>query len=544
MPPIVQRTKTISGRAGAVKAGAELGQDVAGAVGDVGRAIGDVGDAVTKHREKLRKQDLENKSSDIETTYDDEQRAWSADESSKTGGDSFGNIERAEKFRDDSISKYTKDIEDPELKGRIESYIQNRSGGMMDKLSIHQAGQRSEVSEQIRTKKIDGILKDSFDSNEPIEESLARWQETIIGQRATGQLGEEEAAELLANGEEKIAEASLDGIVNRDPEAAIELIEAGAYDEFLDQKQIKAFDKQAKTLQKALDADAKARANEAAKAEQDALKQKQKETGDVFVAGITEGSLTREHVLQSALDPTGENSKEHWLKEIEKRDKKVKESIDETWETNPVVEADFISRITEDPLSVSDTEITDKLGDGLDNATSKQLLTFKKQRISKDRDPVKEQEEKTSMQRLNDAKKSSFFSSDPRENERLWAENATNLQRYIQNHPEKDLNEYVTQILEPIEVSFIDSLFDIPRFGQPAKEEATLARQEELGQIAEGEQAAKPIKEPTKEEVKAQGKKSKEARNVLQKENKRRKAAGEPLLKINSKSIEGVASQL
>lgn len=489
MPPIIQRTKTISGRATAVKAPAGLGQEAISAVGDVGRAIGDVGGVIMQHREKQRLQDLKNQSTDIEASYDDEQRAYFSGESQLAGSDSFGNIERAEKFRDESIKRHTEGIEDPTLKSQIEGYIQNRSGGMMDRLSIHQAGQRSEVSGQIRERKIDGILKDSFDSNEPVEESIARWQETILGQRETGQLGEEEAAELLVNGEQKIAEASLDGIVNRDPEAAIELIEADAYDEFLDQEQIKAFDKQAKTLQKALESDAKARANEAAKAEQDALKQKQKETGDVFVVGVSDGTLTMEQVLQSALNPAGENSKEHWLKEIEKREKKVKESIDETWETDPETEADFIQRITEDPESVSDTEITDKLGKGLDNSTSKGLLAFKKKRLTGDKDPVKEQEEKTAIKRLSDAKSSKFFDpADRVNNSKLWAENVNNLQRYIQNHPEKDLGLYVDQILEPIETSFVQNLMDIVSFGQPGEEEAVAARQEELRIEAEDPQ--------------------------------------------------------
>lgn len=540
MPPIITRQISPSGRAATAKAPADLGQAPIRAAGEVTRAVVEAGDVIAQHREKQRLQDLRNKSTAIESSYDDEQRAWFSGESQFTGSDSFGNIERAEEFRTNSIASHTKGIEDPELKSRIEGYIQDRTSGMMDRLAIHQANQRGEVSKQTRASKIDGILKDSFDNNEPVEESLARWEETILGQRETGQIGEEEAAELLANGEQKIAEASLDGTVSRDPEAAIELIEAGVYDDFLTPKQIKDFDKQAKTLQKAIDSDAKARANEAIKAQNDALKQKQKETGDVFVVGVSDGSLTREQVLQSKLDPTGENSKEHWLKEIEKREKKVKESIDETWKTDPVVEADFIQRITEDPESVSDSEITDKLGDGLDNDTSKQLLSFKKTRISKDRDPVKEEEEKTATKRLTDAKTANFFAADEVENSRLWAENMTNLRRFEQNHPDKDLNEYVTQILEPIEVSFINNLFDIFQFGQPEKEEATLARQEELAKIS-GEE---PPPEITPEDMEAQGKKSQEAVKILREENKRRTEAGQSLLKINSQSIKGVMDQL
>ena len=49
-----------------------------------------------------------------------------------------------------------------------------------------------------------------------------------------------------------------------------------------------------------------------------------------------------------------------------------------------------------------------------------------------------------------------------------------------QAHPDEDLGLYVDQILEPIEVSYIQSLFDAVSFGQPKKKAATEARQEEL----------------------------------------------------------------
>lgn len=487
MPPVIKRQRTISGRAPVERAPSGLGTDVGRAVSGAGRAVGDIGSALLQRKERQQAQDRKNKSTSIETAYDDEQRAYFANESQRTGSDSFGNVERAEKFRKESIERFTKDITDQTLKAEIEGYIQSRSGGMMDSLSRHQLGQRQEVSNQIRGQKIGGILKDSFDGTEPVEESLLRWEETIRGQRDTGQISEEEAVDIIVDGQQQIATASLDGIVNRNPTAAIELIKDGAYDQYLSQKQIKAFDKEAKALQEAEEKDAKSKATEREKAEKDALKEKQREVGNLFVTGIADGSLTNEQILKSVLEPTGENSKEHWLKEREKLDKKIAKSVDEEWKTKPEVEADLTTRIAENPGGVKDSDITDKLGKGLDNATATKLLNFKTRRIKGEVDPVKEQEEKTAIKRLSDAKSSKFFDpADRVNNSKLWAENVNNLQRYIINHPEEDLGLYVDQILEPVEVSFVQNLMDIVSFGQPGKEEATAARQEELRIEAEG----------------------------------------------------------
>ena len=475
----LKRQKTITGATPSARL--RGGAEVERAAEQFAGAIGGVADAVLRQREKQKLQDRNNKAIQIGTSYDDAQRAFFSGELQKTGSDSYENLIRAEEFRENAATDFTKDIEDPDLKRNIEQHILSRSGNMMDSLSRHQAKQRNEVSDQTRETTINGILKDAFGGLEPVNESIERWNRTITSQHVTGQLGEEEASDLIVKGSQQIAEAGLDGVINQDPERAIELIESGAYDELLPQKKIKEFDKEAKALQKAIDKDKETKIKERKKAENDALKEEQRSIGDQFVGELSGGVLTNEQVLKSVLDPTGENSKEHWLKEIEKRDKKVEKDIDKEWKTKPVVEADFIQRIIEDPESVKDSEITDMLGKGLDNETAKQLLTLKQKRIKGDVDPVKEQEEKSAIKRLSDAKTSKFF--DPKNkvnNSKLWAENVNNLQRYIQNHPEQDLGLYVDQILAPIEESFIQNLFDIVSFGQPGKEEAIKERQEVL----------------------------------------------------------------
>ena len=479
MPGIIKRQRTVTGEAPSVKAPLSLGSDVAAA----GREfVGKANSLIIQHRERQRVQDRKNKSSAVETAYDDEQRAYSSGEFQKTGSDSYGSIERAEKFRSESIERHTKGIEDPELKTRIEDYISGRSGNMMDSLSRYQASQRGEVTRQANEGKINGILKDSFDGLEPVQDSLDRWEKTIGEQREVGLIGEEDAVDLVVKGQQQIAEASLDGVVNRDPTMAIELIKAGAYDEFLSQKQIKAFDKQAKAMQKAMVSDAESRAKEQEKAEKDALKENQRAIGDEFVSANVSGALTKEQVLKSVLDPTGENSKEHWLKEIERRSKQVEKDVDKEWETKPVVEADLIQRITENPESVKDSDITNKLGKGLDSDTAKQLLNFKQKRIKGDVSSVKIVKEKTASKRLLDAKNAGLFDpSDETNNEKLWAEASIEVEKFKNENPNEDPNDLVTSMIVPISNDFAQTMMNIFNVGQPGTEQAKQQRREELG---------------------------------------------------------------
>jgi hypothetical protein len=502
MPKVRQRGLSISGEAPTTRVSPGLGADVGRAVSAVGGGLEDVGSALLERKRKLEAQDKQNKFIDIQRNYDDEQRAYHLNETQLTGEESYGSIDRAEKFRKKQVETFTKDVTDDDFKTTIEGYINSRSGGMMDSLARHQAKQRDEVNTRTGGQRLEGILKDTLDGLEPIDESISRWENTITGQAAAGMLDEGKAEDIIVEGHKQIAKTSIDGLINRDPVAAVELIGSGAYDKYLSSKEMLFYDKQAKAMAKAVQADAKAQATAREKAEKDALKQQQREIGNQFVSALSEGGLTKEQILKSNLEPTGENSKEHWLKEREKYDKKVADSVDKEWKTKPEVEAEFTQRITEDPNSVKDSEITDKLGKGLDNATATKLLNFKTKRIKGEVDPVKEQEEKTAIKRLSDAKSGNFFDpADKVKNSKLWAENVNNLQRYIQNHPNEDIGDYVDQIMAPIEETWTQHFLDLASFrilgsktGQPGKEQAIEERQKQL----EAEAGERGGEEPTK----------------------------------------------
>lgn len=481
MPEIIKRKRTVSGGGPNVKAPLSLGAEVGAAERGL---IGAAGDLIERQQERHRNQDRVNKLIGIQKNYDDEQRAYFTEQTQLTGSAAFGSMDRAAKFRAEAIERYTKDIEDPLLKSQTEAYIQGRAGRMMDTIARHESGQRDSVTRQASAGMLDGILRDSRDAVESIVESMARWDETIDGQKEAGLLGPEAAEQQRTAGREQIAAASLDGMVNTDPQGAIDLIKDGTYEEFLSFKQIKEFDKTAKALLKGITADEENKAKEREKAEKDEKKRVDEETESEYVAANVKGVLTNEQVLKSTLPAA---RKEHWIKQIETKSAKTKKDVDKTWETKPEVMAMLIARITEEPTGVKDSEITSKQGSGLSTADTTKLLNFKQKRIKGEVDPIKLVQEKTANKRLLDAKKARLFdAANDTRNEKLWAEVTLEVEKFKIEHPDEDPNDLVTSIVEPIKTTFTQDILDLFNFGQPGTEEAIRLRREELGPVVSG----------------------------------------------------------
>ena len=475
MPPIpkAKRTRTIPGISGEVKT------DVKSA-GVVGRGISgiadQVGSLISDRAAVLKDQDNKNKEIIFKTQYDDDHRVFKSSELDKTGSDSFENQKRGDDFRKSMVDKYTKDIKDPNIKNAYTQYINSRSGNMLDSLSTHQSRQRSAVSDQARSLTMAGLLKDAF-AGESLEDINSRWAQTIVNQNDLGIISEEQAIEELQIGESNLAEAHLDGIIDADPTAAIELINSGFYNEFLTQEQQEDFGKIANQLEAARDKDIENQQKEQERLNKIAVKEAQTATGNEFLEKNLNGLLTQTDVLNSNLNPTGENGKKTWIKAIEDRAKKVKKNA-EKWETDLNVKADFQTKITLDPNSVTDDEIMAMQGIGLSTEDAKGLVSFRKTRLGKEEDPQKTQDAKSAYIRLREAKRDDLFSGNEAQNSKEWAESVSQLEQWINNHPKDDPADYVDDLLEPAKDGFLRRMFDFVPGVDPFKSEE--ARQRDL----------------------------------------------------------------
>jgi hypothetical protein len=467
--PRAQITQTVPGTTGQaivnVSAQGQIGRALQGA----GESVSGIGDVLAKRAETLKIQDRVNQSTIINSQYDDDQRVFKAGELNKKGSDAYDNVERGRQFRADMLQKYTKDIEDPVLKDATARYITARTDRMLDSLSSHQQGQRAAVTKQARDLTMDGLLKESF-SGEPLSDTIGIWRETIANQQASGLISEEEAINEILIGESNIAEAHIDGLIGADPQAAVEAIKSGAYDEYLTQKQQEDFAKKGRQLASAMKKDAETRKKEQDRLNKIAMKEAQTKTGNEFLAKNLDGTLTRAEVMASNLDPTGENSKKAWLKEIESREKKVEKNNDE-WKTNPSVMADFQTRITLDPASVTEAEIVSAQGQGLSTTDARGLINYRAKKLGKEEDPQKTQEARTSYARLRDAKTARIYSKNRKENSDIWADNVTLLSKWIDNHPDENPADFVDELLTPAKDSFINDILSFAGMSEPDETE-------------------------------------------------------------------------
>ncbi len=105
-------------------------------------------------------------------------------------------------------------------------------------------------------------------------------------------------------------------------------------------------------------------------------KKNQDATGSLFLSKLIDGTLTKTEILQSNLSSTGENSKEHWVNQIDEYRKK------DTFKTDKDKEAELYRRIQLDPVSISDDEISSAAGVYLTIEDSRALLADKNRRIN------------------------------------------------------------------------------------------------------------------------------------------------------------------
>lgn len=240
--PRYQRNQSIP----AIGVAAPVSIDNAGLIGNTISAEAEqFGDVIAKHQESLRRRDNANKLLNLQTAYDDAQRAFEQEEMQKTGPDSYDNIERAKQFRDQQVESLTRDITDPELALAVKRHIVSSSQSALNSLAGHQARQRNEVTKQALQSASESRLKDAY-AGMPIDDVRQRLFETGVILVDSGVMDNTRAETYIMEEERKIAEAYLDGLVNRDFPEAARIIKSGELNKYLDQKTIERYDKQLK----------------------------------------------------------------------------------------------------------------------------------------------------------------------------------------------------------------------------------------------------------------------------------------------------------
>jgi hypothetical protein len=365
-------------------------------------------------------------------------------------------------------------------------------------LAKHQGEQRDYVTGLTVEAVSSGALKDMYADAEPFDVVLDSHNKKIAALYATMPGRKEEAEQVLMESEQQLAAAYLDGLISRDVDQAIEVINSGKMNEFLDKETIKEYDKTAKQLQAAQAEDAKAAETERKKIAKEQLKKEQDATGSEFLFDLPTGKLTLERIAQSNLDATGENSKEHWVKELESYNKKAKKLAEDekkkVWETRPEVKADLLTKIRTSPSKELEQEILSAMGEGLSNTDASTLLDKLDKALKPDKEPTKTTEHKIGLQILNALKTNDLYSSDEEENVNLWAEDVGRFEDFIDSKPDatiKEIQDFIQRLREPVEINAWDKFFDFFSPGAPAREASEALRAAELEALQAGRRPAR-----------------------------------------------------
>lgn len=493
--PEYQRRETLPGRTGKVAQDPARAGRVSGAVS---KAIGTVGDVLAQRQQIINARVKANKEITFRNAFDEEARAFRTTELEKIGPDSYDNLNRAKKFSEESISKYTADIEDPDLQLSIKEYIGRQSSQLMDKLASHQAAQLRIDSQKVIGQTLEGILRDVGDGAASIPEAVQKLRETIAAQNIVENLDDPQAIAWIEEGETQIAKAQIESLLNLDPELAASQIEQGAYNEYLPQDELQKYKNEATRIYKAIERDKAQAEKEERRIAKEELAKRREQINNDFELRLLAGDLTEADVLRSSLAPEGSlGSKRQWFDRIERRREKLKKLEEkkekEAWETKPVVYAEFLEKVHMNPAEELKQQIFDSIGSGLSTADGDSLIKTLQSKLKKTKDktddPLKSFQAKTAFRILNDLKTGKLYDENKEKNSLLWADDTKLLEAFIVNNPDEDPVEFVEKMRAPLVEKKIDGWWDALRFTSAEREEAAAERRMEL------ERAARPAGE-------------------------------------------------
>ena len=455
--PTYNRQQSVPGAGGNVP----MNSSGIAAAKEMGNAVqgftNEFADLVTKQADQIRKQDADNAILTIGAAYDEEHAQFTTEELSKAGLDTYDNLERVSQHRDNAIKKYTDGLDDPYVVGRVKDYIFDRSRGLQSTLAHHQANQRKIVSDNAIKSTQEVLAKNAYAGTDDLPTIIERFTKAVTTQVANKSRSADSAENIIMEGQSALAESYIDGVVNRNPQGAIELLKSGTLNQYLSAAKLDEYGKKANQLIEAEKRDFEAKVKEEERLAKEKEEEVREATDGEFVARFVSGKLTTTDILKSNLKP---NRKEHWIDKLDKMRKengRVAGGGVSDSKTRQANERDLWVRIKENQDSVTDDEIIDAVAEGrITRGAGNTLLNMKKKEVKAD--PHRSNAEKMVLEKLKDAHKKKLFGDDL-ENDREYTRQITSFQRWLDMHPEDDPFDYYERIMKVQERHIIGKLF-------------------------------------------------------------------------------------
>ncbi len=299
--------------------------------------------------------------------------------------------------------------------------------------------------------------------------------ETVLSNAvSTGIIGAAKKEETMMTLDNKADVYRVTTLIENDPEVALAYLnernDSGGYKNFtaLEPEQRGQYLRRARTTAESYRHDVERQRKEQERIAKEKVKEAQKATGDLFVERYVNGTLKETDILRSNLDPTGENSKEHWINKL-----RSKGNDPEGYKTDKVIETRLYSRIVRDPESVTDDEILNTIGKGLSQEDGKGLINERRTRLKEPQDPA----EKAIYDNLSRDRKAGLFGTGP-EGDLEYAKQVEAFKKWRKANMKEDPSVYYEKLTTPYKKGLIGTWLD---FAWPDKADPKKRREEMAG---------------------------------------------------------------
>lgn len=392
-------------------------------------------------------------------------------------------------FLTTTYEKYSGMAKDPAVKRALEKvFIQTKFQAQVGVMN-RKAAAISEVGEAEHVTLRDMALKSwvgSASEDRPLISKGYELKVRELADRNVFSLGK--AENFIRTFNSTAQEMDFEDKLYNDPKQA--LIDATNPDMYQDVDAVKRakFASRARDVVKAFGRDIEQQQREQKRIAKEQMEEAQKATGDMFVTKFAENGLTRQEILRSNLDPTGGNSKEHWLAKLDKKEEKP-----EGYKTDKVVETGLYSRIVKDPESVTDDEILDAIGKGLSHDDGKGLINERRTRLKEPKDPA----EVAIYDNLKRDREAGLFGEGP-EGDLEYAKQVEAFKKWRKANPKEDPSSYYEKLTTPYKEGLIGGWLDWawPDKVDPKKRRKEMAgkpTQTQKGKTLVGYQKGKPV---------------------------------------------------
>jgi hypothetical protein len=397
-----------------------------------------------------------------------------AAERTKEGSDAGGAVERVESFIKEKTPELFEGIDD-RVREQLQSRVQSSVRSSINALTLHEAKQIRAADDTSQALAQQQARQEIANNPADLPNAVKRRLDDIQLSRDAGFISEEEARVQKIQAMDDLARFNITNIAINEPEKAIELIDSGDLDALMTPKTQQEMEKLRGKLTKEVKRREKTAADDAKKAAKKLSDAKEQQ----FFLQADQGELTYGMITQAVADgeidaATGKKW-EGWIEGFAKnRDKYQK--------TNSAVLADLVTRMELDPDSVSQNEISQRIGKDISLSDGRKLFDDLEKAKKKESRFNHIQGAKEALKILDLSLKNGVFGDkDSIEAQQEWARQVELLKAGVTDGAIADPIGFVGNILSPQQKPLVKRVIDgVTRaFGGGAADDLTVVTEPE-----------------------------------------------------------------